>query len=572
MRLRNVLLIIVLTVFFSTFAGCVNPLNDDPLDYDKINANDPVNNGENVDPSQFITEEAAIEAALAHSGMSEADIMITRVDLDMEDGRYEYDVEFLANGFEYDYEIDALTGNVLSYDVEREVMPSPVEGSEYITPEEALAIALEHAGVSESDAREIDVDLNEDDAIVEYEVDFKTANEEYNYDISAVTGEILSYHVELDDGRPNPKPTPGQEYITREAALEIALEHAQITMSEASNIRVEFGMDDGRAEYEVDFNANGLEYDYEIDAVTGVIISVDIDDERPRSTDAPIASPGPDPTAGSEYITRDEALTIALDHANVSREDATRIKVQFGYDDGRAEYEVDFKAGGREYDYEIDAITGAVLSVDVDDDAPRPTQNPTTSPAPDPTQGTEYITEEEALTIALNHAGVSRDDATNIRVRFGYDDRRAEYDVEFRANGYEYEYEIDAITGAIISFDRDDGPRPTQSPVISPTPNPTPKPTPTPGNNGYITRDEALAIALDHADVLRSEAYDIEVEFDYDDGRAEYEVEFKANRLEYNYEIDAVTGAIISFDVDDDDYEEAPGPKACILRKNAVKI
>ena len=65
------------------------------------------------------------------------------------------------------------------------------------------------------------------------------------------------------------------------------------------------------------------------------------------------------------------------------------------------------------------------------------------------------LTKEEARDIALKHAGLSAEAVRGLRVEFDYDDGRPEYDVEFHQGGYEYDYEIHAETGNILSWDKD---------------------------------------------------------------------------------------------------------------------
>ena len=72
------------------------------------------------------------------------------------------------------------------------------------------------------------------------------------------------------------------------------------------------------------------------------------------------------------------------------------------------------------------------------------------------TAGGERISEEKAQEIALKHAGLKADQVTGIRVKYDVDDGVPEYEVEFRYDGWEYEYEIHAETGDIRSYDRDD--------------------------------------------------------------------------------------------------------------------
>lgn len=73
-------------------------------------------------------------------------------------------------------------------------------------------------------------------------------------------------------------------------------------------------------------------------------------------------------TAQDENIGENKAKEIALDHAQLKETDVTRLFVELDYDDGILRYEIDFKYGGYEYDYDIDAKTGAILSYDKDFD------------------------------------------------------------------------------------------------------------------------------------------------------------------------------------------------------------
>lgn len=77
------------------------------------------------------------------------------------------------------------------------------------------------------------------------------------------------------------------------------------------------------------------------------------------------AAAEPAPT-GADLISEAEAVAIALKDAGFEQTQVTRLRTEFGYDDGRPEYEVDFHQGGYEYDYEIDAVTGEIFSRDQD--------------------------------------------------------------------------------------------------------------------------------------------------------------------------------------------------------------
>ena len=84
---------------------------------------------------------------------------------------------------------------------------------------------------------------------------------------------------------------------------------------------------------------------------------------RPQQTQpAATATPAPAKTpAAAEPISVDKAKSIALSHAGVASADVRQIKCELDRDDGMTIYEVEFKAGGYEYDYEINAVTGTIL-------------------------------------------------------------------------------------------------------------------------------------------------------------------------------------------------------------------
>lgn len=139
----------------------------------------------------------------------------------------------------------------------------------------------------------------------------------------------------------------------KEAALQTALKDAGVNEADASRIRVTMDRDDGMLVYEVRFDAAEVEYDYEIDARSGRIISTDVErwdddrDDRNRTANANVA------------VSRDEAVKTAL--AKVSGATERDIRIELDYDDGRYKYEGDIICNGIEYDFEIDADHGNII-------------------------------------------------------------------------------------------------------------------------------------------------------------------------------------------------------------------
>lgn len=124
------------------------------------------------------------------------------------------------------------------------------------------------------------------------------------------------------------------------------------------------------------------------------------------------------------------------------------------------------------------------------------------------------------------------------------DESPAHYEVEITSQtGEEFEYKVDAYTGAILESKREaaDG---TEVPVVQPS---------KPAASGDIGYAKAKSVALNHAGVSENKAYDMEIELDDEDGRLIYEVEFKSGGREYSYEIDASSGAILKHEAELDD-------------------
>lgn len=150
-------------------------------------------------------------------------------------------------------------------------------------------------------------------------------------------------------------------------------------------------------------------------------------------------------TAASGYITAERAKEIALADAGLSASSVVFIRAQQDWEDGRAVYEVEFYSGSVEYDYEIDATTGAIRSADRDVEG---FTVPSTTPS---TSSGATITAERAKQIALAEVP----GGTVFKCQLDRDDGRLVYEVEVYTSTAEYDFEIDAQTGSILSRDMD---------------------------------------------------------------------------------------------------------------------
>lgn len=157
-------------------------------------------------------------------------------------------------------------------------------------------------------------------------------------------------------------------------------------------------------------------------------------------------------------ITREEAKNIALSAVGVTEDDVTRLTIELDYDDDalRWEYEVDFLWENREAELEVDALTGAVLRKEIENEKNIVTQKPVSTTTT--TASSAYrIGYDQAKELALNKAGVSAEQITGYEIELDYDDDtgRWEYEISFHVGRTEYELEMDADTGTIIRYEKD---------------------------------------------------------------------------------------------------------------------
>ncbi|MBQ8642703.1 MAG: PepSY domain-containing protein [Clostridia bacterium] len=168
----------------------------------------------------------------------------------------------------------------------------------YIGRDEAVQIARNHAGAYGMTMYECEMDW--ENGVMVYEVDFWYDGWEYDYDVNATTGEVVRAEKEEDksgrsgitvfeskvkvvpeagkqtqDGTISQMPNMNAQVIGEEAARAIALEHAGVTAEQIYDYDCELDRDNGKIRYEIDFQANGYEYEYELDAESGKILKSD---------------------------------------------------------------------------------------------------------------------------------------------------------------------------------------------------------------------------------------------------------------------------------------------------------
>ena len=164
-------------------------------------------------PAMPIGRDAAAYAAEQYAGTTALDSVTAEVDPELDESPAHYEVELQTAWGEFEYLVDAYTGKVLSgqkdlpttVSAQNEAAkpsgqkPAPSGTAQDIGYAKAKSIALNHAGVSESKVYDMDIELDEEDGKLVYEVEFKSSGMEYDYEIDAATGTILKQEAERDD-------------------------------------------------------------------------------------------------------------------------------------------------------------------------------------------------------------------------------------------------------------------------------------------------------------------------------------------------------------------------------------
>ena len=159
-------------------------------------------------PAMPIGKDAAAYAAEQYAGSTALDSVTAEVDSELDESPAHYEVELHTAWGEFEYLVDAYTGKVLSG--QKDLLATAPAGDETAKPTvpsggadighaKAKSIALNHAGVSENEAYDMDIELDDEDGTLVYEVEFKSGNMEYSYEINAASGAILKHEAEIDD-------------------------------------------------------------------------------------------------------------------------------------------------------------------------------------------------------------------------------------------------------------------------------------------------------------------------------------------------------------------------------------
>ena len=253
------------------------------------------------------------------------------------------------------------------------------------------------------------------------------------------------------------------------------------------------------------------------------------------------------PSSQAQLISMEAAQEVALKAANIAAEDAAISATTLNEVAGTSCYKVEFTSGDYAYAYTVNAETGAVMEMSSREKNAVDTQAQTeatvsaadsattqSSVAATAQTVTGAVDEETAQKIALEHAGVKATDATITKSKLDYEGRRQVYEIEWYAGGKKYDYEIAVDTGEILSSGYDEK---TSGWSVS--------------NSSNVTVSEADAKQTALGRVSGATQKDIyEWKFDYDDGRPEYEGKIIYGGTEYDFTIDASSGAVVEWEAE----------------------
>lgn len=211
------------------------------------------------------------------------------------------------------------------------------------------------------------------------------------------------------------------KYISIDMVKDIVFKHAKVENKNIVNLEIEYDYENGNMIYDVEFDCNNIEYDYEVDAVSGKILESEIENKNKDSNNN-----------NNTYLSKDKIKEIALKKANVSK--YYDYDIEFKFKGGTPIYEVEFETDSAEYDIKINAKNGNIIKYEVKNKK---------------VDTSKFISKDKAKNIVLNDAKVTEYYDYEIEL----DDN--EYEISFETREYEYEYKLDARTGKILEKDID---------------------------------------------------------------------------------------------------------------------
>ena len=266
---------------------------------------------QNPNTDRLLTAQEAFNAAAErfHADYPElAGYNIFDIDTEYRAANNTYEVDFDVAGNDFEYIIDAATGEVVGGHTDyrapqpdtREPTPSapdtpptqPVQPVQPDTPADigeaaAKAAALQKAGIADADSVTwIKCQRDWEDGC--YDLEFECGSTVYECEVRCADGAVTDYSSEPcddlshhhGDGQRDGGDQASSGDIGPDAAAQAALTHAGLTAADVRGLAVERDWEGGRLVYEVEFRSGVMEYEYKIDAATASVLEheAEIDD------------------------------------------------------------------------------------------------------------------------------------------------------------------------------------------------------------------------------------------------------------------------------------------------------
>ena len=348
-----------------------------------------------VSVSKFISLDEAKKIALKDAKLDELTqkIVFTREELNRNQGKPCYLLEFYTGTNQYFYQIDAKSGSI-------------IYAGRFITLADAKKIALDDAGCEDKVSFTEETLVSGGIKTPYYRLVFADAKTQWTYRIDAVLGIVLEKKQ---------KEIVTADFISLEEAKEIALKDAGLNEATQKIVftREELSRNSGKPCYILEFYTAKKQYSYKVDAKNGSIIEA------------------------YHFILLADAKKIALDDAGVN------VKVVFTTEDLVAGgikspyYYFVFESDSARWTYKIDAVLGVIMDKTCDKIIPL---------AP------EFIGLEKAKQIALEDAGLDEATQKIVFTREGLSRNQGKpcYILEFYTDKCAYSYKVDAVSGDIL--------------------------------------------------------------------------------------------------------------------------
>lgn len=163
------------------------------------------------------------------------------------------------------------------------------------------------------------------------------------------------------------------------------------------------------------------------------------------------------------FISKGDVENIVVSNMNASASDVYFESIDFELD--KSVYEVEVYYQNREYEYKIDAKEGKIIYTNFslinenittgNSDNSNTNSNSNIDSNNSSNSSSNNISLEEAKNIALQEANLTEDNVQFLKTKTEYEDGTLVYEIDFTYEKFEYDYKINAVTGEIISYDKD---------------------------------------------------------------------------------------------------------------------